>query len=280
MPPPISSGFLHAAGKVGHGRAADARVVASVPGGALASAIVNKPESIRRWLSPWRRRLCEAVGIRRYSRLALDGLDAKLEQHLDFDGGFFVEAGANDGLTQSNTYYFERWRGWRGILIEGIPALAAKCRRNRPRAIVVPVALVPTGPADGLATMHYAGLMSAADGAWADPRQLEVHIRRGLAAQNLAETYRVRVPARTLTAVLDEAAPGREIDLLSLDVEGMEADVLRGLDFARYLPRFICIEARNRPAIEAVLSGHYRLLAVLADQGVRQDLLYGRAGSK
>ena len=78
---------------------------------------MNKPESIRRWLSPWRRRLCEAVGIRRYSRLALDGLDAKLEQHLDFDGGFFVEAGANDGLTQSNTYYFERWRGWRGLLV-------------------------------------------------------------------------------------------------------------------------------------------------------------------
>ena len=238
---------------------------------------MNQTASIRRCLSPWRRRLCEAVGIRRYSRLALDGLDAKLERHLDFDGGSFVEAGANDGLTQSNTYYFERWRGWRGILIEGIPALAAKCRHNRPHAIVVPVALVPAMPADGLAVMHYAGLMSAADGAWADPRQLEEHVRRGLAVQNLAGTYQVKVPARTLTAVLDEAAPGREIDLLSLDVEGMEADVLRGLDLARYAPRFICVEARNRPAIEAVLGGHYRLLAVLADRGVRQDLLYGRA---
>jgi FkbM family methyltransferase len=142
---------------------------------------------------------------------------------------------------------------------------------------VVPVALVPAVPADGLAVMHYAGLMSTAEGAWADPGQREEHIRRGLTAQNLAETYQVRVPARTLTAVLDEAAPGREIDLLSLDVEGMEADVLRGLDFARYAPRFICVEARNRPAIEAVLSGHYRLVAMLADQGVRQDLLYGRS---
>lgn len=238
---------------------------------------MSKTESIRRWLSPWRRRLCEAVGIRRYSRLALDELDAKLERYLNFDGGFFVEAGANDGLTQSNTYYFERWRGWRGILIEGIPALAAQCRRNRPRAVVVPVALVPAGPAEGLVVMHYAGLMSAAEGAWADPGQREEHVRRGLAAQNLAETYQVRVPARTLTAVLDEAAPGREIDLLSLDVEGMEADVLRGLDFARYAPRFICVEARNRPAIEAVLGGRYRLVAMLADQGVRQDLLYGRS---
>jgi hypothetical protein len=35
----------------------------------------------------------------------------------DKDNGFFIELGANDGLMQSNTAFFEFTRGWTGILI-------------------------------------------------------------------------------------------------------------------------------------------------------------------
>jgi hypothetical protein len=48
----------------------------------------------------------------------LAGLDKKLEPYIDFDNGLFVEAGANDGQTPSNTAYFARHRGWRGLLVE------------------------------------------------------------------------------------------------------------------------------------------------------------------
>jgi hypothetical protein len=84
------------------------------------------------------------------------------------------------------------------------------------------------------------------------------------------------VPARTLSAVLDEQGISRPIDLLSLDVEGAEAAALRGLDFARHAPRFICVEVRDRPVIEALLNPRYRLLEVLTDLGSHQDLLYVR----
>jgi len=49
---------------------------------------------------------------------------------------------------------------------------------------------------------------------------------------------------------------------------------LRGLDFARHAPRFVCVEARDRPAIAALLNPRYRLLEVLTDLGDYQDLLY------
>ena len=49
-------------------------------------------------------------------------LDRQLLPHLDKRKGFFIEAGANDGVTQSNTLFFERHRGWRGLLVEPIPA--------------------------------------------------------------------------------------------------------------------------------------------------------------
>ena len=57
-------------------------------------------------------------------------------------------------------------------------------------------------------------------------------------------------------------------------MEGAEADALRGLDFARHAPRFVCVEARDRPAIAALLNPRYRLLEVLTDLGDYQDLLY------
>ena len=36
-------------------------------------------------------------------------------------GGFFVEIGANDGELHSNTLFFERVRGWQGLLVEPNP---------------------------------------------------------------------------------------------------------------------------------------------------------------
>jgi FkbM family methyltransferase len=234
------------------------------------------PPALRRPLIRWRRRACEAVGIRRYSRPALDGLDCKLERHLNFDRGFFIEAGAHDGVQQSNTYYLERFRGWRGILVEGIPAQAAECRLNRPQATVIQAALVAAAQAGDVVGMHFGGLMSAVQGSLGDASATEAHVQAGLAVQNLASSYVVQVPARTLTMVLDEVRPAQEIDLLSLDVEGMEAEVLRGLDLTRYAPRSICVEMREGSEVGEVLGGRYRLAEVLVDHGTRRDVLYQR----
>ena len=74
-------------------------------------------------LKRYRRRLYEVLGSDRYSRPAQRQMDRCLEQYLPYKNGFFIEVGANDGFAQSNTYYFERFLKWRGILIEPIPEL-------------------------------------------------------------------------------------------------------------------------------------------------------------
>ena len=38
---------------------------------------------------------------------AINQLDKQLEQYVNYDNGFFVELGANDGISQSNSLYFE-----------------------------------------------------------------------------------------------------------------------------------------------------------------------------
>jgi FkbM family methyltransferase len=203
----------------------------------------------------------------------LNGIDRKLERYLDFDDGVFVEAGANDGVVQSNTYYFEKLRGWTGLLIEPVPALAAECRKNR-RGPVVEAALVAIDRPGGTVELHYAGLMSTLAGALGDAEATASHIRAGLTVQKLSRTYRLCVPARTLSTVLDEAKITQPIDLLSLDVEGAELAVLDGIDFSRHTPRFICVEVRAPAAIAAILEPRYRLLEVLTDLGTHRDLLY------
>src|SRR5438270_7132790 len=68
-----------------------------------------------------RRQAAEERGEDHLSRPALHQLEVKLNAIIDRDDGYFVEAGAHDGFTQSNTYWLERFRGWRGLLVEPMP---------------------------------------------------------------------------------------------------------------------------------------------------------------
>jgi hypothetical protein len=51
---------------------------------------------------------------------------------------------------------------------------------------------------------------------------------------------------------------------------------LRGIDFNRHAPRFICVEARDEAAIVALLGPRYELREVLTELGTHRDLLYAR----
>lgn len=198
---------------------------------------------------------------------ALNELDLKLRQWIDFRRGFFIEAGANDGVTQSNTLFYERFRGWRGLLIEPIPDLAARCRKNRRRSIVENCALVADSVAQPQVAMRFCNLMSLVKGAMtADAEQQ--HIEKGSSIQKV-ESYELTVPARTLTEILDEHRIKR-VDFFSLDVEGYELEVLRGLDFTRHRPRFLLVETRDRAALEAHIGPHYETVAELS----HHDVLY------
>lgn len=213
-----------------------------------------------------RRRVFERLNSPRYSRPALYGLDRKLERYLPFRDGFFVEAGANDGYNQSNTYYFERFKGWSGVLVEPIPELFRECVVERPRSQVFNCALVPAGYAEATVRMRYGGLMSLVEGALGSSKADEAHVRAGTQL-GWDRNYEVSVPARTLSSVLDEVGVP-DVDLLSLDVEGYEAQALRGLDLDRHSPRYMLIEildkTRGRQEIEALLGDRYERLDELS----------------
>ena len=184
---------------------------------------------------------------------------------MPWSGGTFLEAGAHDGYTQSNTYFLERHRGWTGILIEPVPELRDKCIRRRPGSKVLGYALV--GPEmDGMEVeIHFGDLTSNL--------QTREHAEGGLRNAGRAG-YSVRVPAITLNSVLTEYAE-RTLDIIILDLEGAEPDALAGLDLEEHGPRYLLVEALEsglHARLDGILDAYYHRIA----QPTPYDLLYAR----
>jgi FkbM family methyltransferase len=216
----------------------------------------TKREKLAALFRPW----LEAIGISWLSRPGLNGLDMKLATLMPRRGGFFVEAGAYDGFRQSNTYYLARKKGWRGVLIEPLPALADLCRKLRTESATVCCALGPPELAGSTLQLRYAGMMTMARGSFGDDAEERGRAAAGLTIQGLpTDEVLLSAPLRTITEILTEMETPADFDLLCLDVEGMEVEVLRGLDLKRFLPKAICIEVRheNLAAVIHLLNNHY-----------------------
>ena len=150
------------------------------------------------------------------------------------DRGFFVEVGANEPASiHSQTWHLEQ-RGWRGILIEPNRALMDALVRQRPGSRVSNVACSSPEKA-GVAELKIPYVSGGAIDT--GKAALEVEIDHAGFAAYRTETVKVV----TLDSILAENHVSG-IDLLSIDVEGTELDVLKGLDLNRYRPRLILLE--------------------------------------
>ena len=203
-------------------------------------------------------------------RYALNHLDVMIEPLINYRNGFFIEVGANNGLSQSNTRYFEQYKGWRGLLIEAIPDLAEKCKKNRPKSIVENYALVSDQYPYDTIEIHYNNLMSVIDN---EVLNIEEHLKRGKTYFPNEEFYTLHVPTITLNSLLEKHSI-KKIDLFSLDVEGYEIEVLKGFDLEKYRPKFLLIEVRDIKAIEAIIGKLYKKIAILHIGDAYSDILY------
>ena len=151
-----------------------------------------------------------------------------------FDGrrdGFYVDVGAHEPRRYSNTHFLHR-AGWRGVNIDANPGCIARFAKERPRDVCVNVGV---GEAEGELRyfMFDAWELNTFDEAVAARRELEGHPVR----------QRQPIRVRPLAAVLAETVPpGTQIDLMSIDVEGLDLAVLRTNDWARFAPRLLLAE--------------------------------------
>ena len=205
---------------------------------------------------------------------ALYGMDRRLEKYLAGERGVFIEAGANDGIAQSNSYFLENKYGWNGVLVEPVPKYYEMCRRAR-RVNVVNCGLGPFEKDGETLEILSGGLMSTpvgVDSALLHGRSVEQHASKGAREFGGVETQLVTTKTRALSNVLDELGI-RSVDFFSLDVEGFELEVLKGLDFARHAPRFLLIETEQYAAVAEFLGARYTMVEALS----HHDYLFKRA---
>jgi len=149
----------------------------------------------------------------------------------DVSNGFSGDLGAGHPVYDNVSFAFYL-AGWRGITVEPNPALAALGRAVRPR--------------DQL----YEGLCGAASGKATLYLQREFHGLSTTVAEHAQAAEKevnrsaeaVTLPMTTLAALCEQHAPA-SFEFLKVDVEGAEADVLRGANFSRFRPKIIVVEA-------------------------------------
>jgi FkbM family methyltransferase len=144
--------------------------------------------------------------------------------------GFCVEVGAFDGITGSNTYFFEKL-GWSCLLIEPSPMMAEKTRKAR----TSPVVSKAVGDTEGNVKFYIASNVETLSTMALSEEHAERIKSYG------GEIQEVLVPCVTLDSILEEHRVP-PIDFITIDVEGFELSVLRGFDLKKYQPRIVILE--------------------------------------
>lgn len=175
-------------------------------------------------------------------------------------GGTYMEMGALNGLSFSNSYVFNKAFGWKGLMVELVPSNYEKLVVNRPNEIATINAAVCSEPK----VLHFyekKGL-GAVNGVWefAAPD----FRKRAWPNATLADTTEIQ--CRRLQDIIDEVMgesteAGVYFDFFSLDIEGAEIEALLSIDFDRVNFGVLVIEGqrfnpRKDYAVISILENH------------------------
>lgn len=206
------------------------------------------PEKQRAKLRSLKER-ASGYGFRTYSQQGEDIILRTLFHGVE--SGFYVDVGAHHPKRYSNTYHFYR-RGWRGINIDAMPGGMKRFDRLRPRDVNLEIGV----SRDGELLRYYGFDEPGINGFYAeDPGERFAADGRHVLFTRDIETFPLR-------EVLDTHLPGgQEISFMSVDVEGLDVEVLASNDWSKYAPGVVLAEALGSNALEeALASPVYELL--------------------
>ena len=151
--------------------------------------------------------------------------------------GYFVESGAFDGVRESKGKIFEEFLGWSGISVEPFPGYFQQLVFNRPNSLKMNCALSSTNGSRELRQVVHPKLGNVfGNGSLSHTREHQSPLDK-----NGCALTQLEVPTITCDTLVETCGLPR-VDLLSLDVEGHESEVLKGMVKKRYRPGLICVE--------------------------------------
>jgi FkbM family methyltransferase len=204
------------------------------------------------WVNRGRRRLAlrlhpaplvsvvDAATLRELGYASQIGQDLFLDRHVfgGQRGGVFVDVGAHDGETFSNSLFLEEQRGWTGLCIEPNPGVYERLAVRRTATCVAVAVGSANGTAEFLAISGYGEMLSGIRAQYESAHL--ARIERDMAVHGDSATTH-QVPVRRLDELLREHSLSH-FDLLCVDVEGAEADVLRSICLSEFGVRAVILE--------------------------------------
>ena len=190
-----------------------------------------------------------------------------------FDGkknGFFVEIGAYDGITGSNCYHFERFLNWDGIAIEPSNIQFEKLKKNRKCKVlnnaisdeVKEVEFIEV--AEGLTQMS--GINNSSF-----ERNFQI-----ISNNQASKTNSINL--KTIT--FDEIVPkNKDVDYLSIDIEGGEMNLLKSIDFKTNNIKVISVE-NNIPKEQNFKNFFEEINFTYLDRIGQDEIFYNRQNFK
>lgn len=196
--------------------------------------------------------------------------------------GFFVDVGAFHPQTSSNTFLLYK-RGWRGINIDALPGAMEPFRRVRPLDINLELAI---SEKDETLTYYKIGETPHEMNGFSFEFQSNLYADFGIRE---SDVQRIPIQAMPLSKVLGEHLPaGRSIQLLAIDVEGMELRVLASSDWEKYRPMVVMTEHHQEmsralydlPICQFLEEKGYRLISKLPNELIflRNDCQLNKSG--
>jgi FkbM family methyltransferase len=147
--------------------------------------------------------------------------------------GFYVDVGAHHPKRFSNTYLFYK-RGWRGINIDAMLGSMRVFKKTRPRDINLEIGI---GEQQG--KLDYFVFNEPALNGFS--RDLSDERNEADSAYRIESV--IKVDVYPLRQVLDNYLPaGQVIDFMSIDVEGLDFQVLKSNDWNKYRPTYVLAE--------------------------------------
>lgn len=200
---------------------------------------------------------------------AYHNLDKQLLEYVNYKNGFYIECGANDGVNQSTTWFFEKHLNWRGILIEPIPDVFNQLIKNRDKGnYFYNYALVSSEYNKKEIDFIYNKNDSLL--AQKSPKS----IPKGTV--NKKNDKIIKVKTITLNKIIFSYNLPRVIDLFSLDVEGYEFEVLKGINFNDVKFKYILIETNFPKKLTFFLKNKgYNFVKRLSDYNSLESPDYG-----
>lgn len=197
----------------------------------------NKVMSLRKWENPEidsRIRIAiqkQILNDETHSQLQQDALAKWLSDFSNDNSKYFVEFGASDGITFSNTFLLEKKHHWQGLLVEPGKNWHTKLKKNR--NCIIDTRCVWSKSHESIEFQeNRIGELSGVLTNIADYTFFNYRNRR--------RSY--PVTTISLNDLLDQHQSPHQISYLSIDTEGSEYEIIRDFDFYRYRPLYISIE--------------------------------------